>query len=74
MGSGIRSCANARGQGIARVLRHVGDGAALHAIRGARRTFQIRILGGIAIVARIGKDDAADGTMLLREFWLRRAW
>jgi len=30
--------------------------------------------GGIAIVARIGKDDAADGTMLLRELWLRRAW
>jgi hypothetical protein len=28
---GIRSCANARGQGIARVLRYVGDRARQHA-------------------------------------------
>ena len=64
---------NAGRQGIAGVKRHVLHRAALQAFGGTKAALRIDIPGPVAVLLRIGIDDAADGTVLLRELRLQSA-
>ena len=70
---GARRGADAGGQWIAGILLHVGDRAALHAFRRAPAAFGISVALGVAVIVRVGIDQAADRAMLLRQFRLEPA-
>ena len=61
---GVGGGADARRQRIAGIERHVRHRAALEAVRRARRTFRIGRFDRVAVVRRIGIDDAADRAVL----------
>ncbi len=77
LGDGKTLCilrrANAWRERIAGIERHVGDAAALHAITRAHRPVRIHGSSRIAVVARIGVDEAAHGAMLGRDLRLDAA-
>ena len=58
---------------IAGVGRHVGDRAALDAERRARAALGVNVAVAVAVLLRIGIDDAADRAMLLRQLGLEAA-
>ena len=70
---GVLRGADAGRQRIARIERHVRDGAALEPMRRAHRPVRIGLVDRIAVVVRIGIDDAADRAVLLRELRLQSA-
>ena len=70
---GVLGRADARGQRIAGIERHVGDRSALDPMGRAHRAGRIGFIDRIAVIGRIGIDDAADRAMLLREFGLQPA-
>ena len=71
---GIFRGANSRSQRIPRIRRReIHHAAALHAIRIAHRSLRKDIVLTIAIVARLGVDEAADRAMLGRHFRLHPA-
>ncbi len=70
---GVGGGAHARGQRIARIGRHVLHRAALHRVFGAPAAARIGIILGIAVIARIRIDQAADRAMFLRQLGLQPA-
>ena len=70
---GVGRRADSRRQRVAGIERHVRDRAALETVGRTRRPFGIGIFRGIAIVARVGIDDAADRAVLLRELRFQAA-
>ena len=65
---GVAGRTDARGQRVAGIQRHVGDGAALYAMRRPHRTGGIRRVDPIAVLRRVGIDNAADGTVFCCHF------
>ena len=65
--------ADARRERIAGVKRHVRDAAALYALLGAIRALREDAAFGVAIVVRIGIDQAADRAVLGRDLGLDAA-
>ena len=70
---GVRGRADARGQRIAGIGRHILDRAALNAGLGPTTAAWIDVRFCVAVVRRIGIDEAADGAMFLRQLRLQTA-
>ena len=60
-------------QRIARIERHVGYRAALHAMGRTHRAVGIGLVDRIAVIGRIGIHDAANRAVILRELGLQPA-
>src|SRR6267154_2422153 len=70
---GVFGCANARGERVTGIKRHVGDAAALDAIGRAVGPGRESLSLDESIFMRIGKYQAADGPVLGRDFGLDTA-
>jgi hypothetical protein len=71
--AGVRRGAHAGGQRVARIERHVGHGAALYALGRPGGSVRIGSFHAVAVLGRVGVDDAADGPMVLRQLRLQPA-
>ena len=70
---GILGRADSRRERIARIDRHIHDAAALHAVRIAAWPRGEHVALNVAVVARVGIDEAADGAVLGRDLGLDAA-
>ena len=70
---GVLGGADARRERISRIIRHIGDAAALHTIRRTVGSFGKGLTGHEAIFVRIGVDETTNRAMLGRHFGLDAA-
>ena len=70
---GVLGRTDPRGKRIAGVQGDIENRAALHALRRPPAAARIDVPPGVAVLVRIGVDDAADGAVLLGELGLQSA-